>query len=1303
MHSSIMSTNTLSGPTFDGEDNQVINTTADATALEFTATSNTSQFNTTAANLDLQTAGANPGFYLKNNVGITTNSTLYTNAINASGTVTGNRVSTTEFAVTGTGTTSTIATPTTISNVFTVATGSGSPMSVQTASNSSATTVLALRNNGASNPGAGYLLTMLCPNQGSGQTSRFNFGKDQSNNGGSYTFRHSYNTTLANVSMDIFQFGDSTPPMQIYKSAVTGTSATSGSVVVNGDLSASQSLRSKGLALYGATSGSATINPPSSISTPYTLTLPTALGTVGQYLTLGTPSGNTAALSWTTGTGTSPSGMTSLTLSNTASFITVSGSPTSGNTPTITLSATNTPTGSGGVVLATSPTLVTPILGAATGTSLNVSDSVTVNRLVENQTQITTTLNGTTTLDATSATSLILLGGQTGYSIVFPDATTLPIGIFYKIMNNATTNVTLKNTSGTNIGIAANGTLLHVYLEGNATANGNWDIHGLLHHTAVASSDNYLQLKNGTQISIANTGGAGITYIYPSSTQTTDYDFILPTTAGTSGQILTSGGGSGPMTWSSAIPTTTVLNLPQVGHQLGSTAYSTTALTVTSNNGNGDVQPLLVKNSSTSSTCIGAFYSDSLNTGNTTELRIGRTFSSMNSFALKFNYIGAGSNSNYLSINFSSIPDSLRIYKDSITATSSAATLQVQGGLSATNIYTSGALESNSITTGNITSSGLVSSSKTTTNTFVESAAQNTTSLNGTLTLTNNSNTYQYFIGTATGYSIVLPNATTLTVGQIYKFNNQSSQIITIKNAGSTTLSTIAPGMLYYASIENISSANGTWDIFSVLPDNIQPTNNGFILKNNTQLALRNASNYSTYITTASTADYNLVFPTSAGTSGQFLTSAGGGTLTWSSAVPSNTVLNLPQSGHVLGASANSSNTLKILGGNGNTDQTFWVENGAVSGNTGIASFFSSNLPNGNFQDLRIGKNILDMNRFTLRYNHVGDGSTSNYMSFNLSNSLGDSVQVLSPERSATSTDATLKVLGGVQATSGYYSSTLTSDDKIEGKYFQANTTFTSIFNQSGTGGTSGAAIQATNSSVNYPTLIVQNDSATDNTACITMQNTSLSSGKAISMLIGKNGITGNIARVQFDYNGDNNINNQLSTKLQGYDTSISVSRPYLASTTFQVNGGMSASGVTSNGTITATGLISSPSMQTTSMTCNGSLTTNSITINSVPLTFTQGTKTPTFWWAYTTTDLSISFNYPPVDGLYNQLYHWQKIGKQYTFSMSMTIEITNSAQLTKVMFINDTDPPTPFCGTYTQNENSTTAPYTQGLYIPAM
>lgn len=1294
----------MSGPTFDGEDNQVINTTADATALEFTATSNTAQFNTTATNLDLQTAGTNPGFYLKNNVGITTNSSLFTNAINASGTVTANRVSTTEFAITGTGTTSTISTPTTISNQLTVQTSSGSTMSVQTASNSSTSTVLALRNNGASNPGAGYLLTMLCPNQASGQTSRFNFGKDQSNNGGSYTFRHSYNTTLSNVSMDILQFGDATPAMQIYKSAVTGTTATSGSVVVNGDLAASQSLRSKGLVMHGSVSGSATINPPSSIATPYTLTLPTSLGTVGQYLTLGTPSGNTAALSWTTGTGTSPSGMTSLTLANTASFITVSGSPTSGNTPTITLSATNTPTGSGGVVLATSPTLVTPVLGAATGTSLNVSDSVTLNRLIENQTQITTTLNGTTTLDSTSATSLILLGGQTGYSVVFPDATTLPIGIIYKVMNNATTNVTLKNTSGTTIGIATNGTLLHVALEGNATANGNWDIHGLLHHTAVASSDNYLQLKNGTQLSIANTGSAGTTYIYPSSTQTTDYNFILPTTSGTAGQILTSGGGSSPMTWSSAIPSTTVLNLPQVGHQLGSTSYTTTALTITSNTNTSD-QPLLVKNSLAGNTCIGAFYSDSIGNGQTTELRFGRAFSSMNSIGWKFNYVGAGSNSNYLSMNFSFIADSLRIYKDSITATSSDATLKVQGGLNATNIYTAGSLESNSITTGNITSSGLVSSAKTTTNTFVESAGQNTTSLNGTLTLTNNSNTYQYFIGTATGYSIVLPNATTLTVGQIYKFNNQSSQTLTIKNAGATTLSTIAAGMLYYASVENISSANGTWDIFSVLPDNIQPTNNGFILKNNSQLALRNASNYTTYITTASTGDYNFILPATSGTAGQFLTSGGGGALGWSSSVPSTTILNLPAEGHVLGAAGNTNNTLKIFGGNDNTTQTLWVANGRSSGNVGIASFFSYNLANGNSQDIKIGKENSDMNRFIMRYNHVGDGSISNYMSFNLSNISGDSVQILSPARTASASDGTLKVIGGLQATTGYFSSSMNVAGEAQAQYFTTLGTGTSSFynTYTGSGTTEGIALMLNNNAQNSPTVLIQNDLVSQNTIGMTILNPSLSVANAVQMQIGKNTNTGNLATVGFSYGGNNNVDNQLFTKIQGYDTSISVSRPYLAATTFQVNGGMSASGITSNGTITGTGLITSSSMQTTALTCTGATNTNSLTVNSLPMTFTQGTKTPTFWWAYSTTDPSMSFNYPPVDGLYNQLYHWQKIGKQYTFSMSMTIEITNSAQLTKVMFINDTDPPVPFCGAYTQNELSTTAPYTQGLYIPAM
>ena len=115
------------------------------------------------------------------------------------------------------------------------------------------------------------------------------------------------------------------------------------------------------LLVKGTTSGVISITPQPDSGT-YNFNLPITVGSAGQYLT---SQGNDLAMTWTT-----PSvGVTSVTVS-VPSFMAVTGSPiTSSGTIEITASST----GSGTIVLNTSPTLVTPILGVASGTSLQLS------------------------------------------------------------------------------------------------------------------------------------------------------------------------------------------------------------------------------------------------------------------------------------------------------------------------------------------------------------------------------------------------------------------------------------------------------------------------------------------------------------------------------------------------------------------------------------------------------------------------------------------------------------------------------------------------------------------------------------------------------------------------------------------------------------------------------------------------------------------------------------------------------------------------------------------------------------------
>jgi len=92
------------------------------------------------------------------------------------------------------------------------------------------------------------------------------------------------------------------------------------------------------------------------------------------------------------------------------------------------------------------------------------------------------------------------------------------------------------------------------------------------------------------------------------------------------------------------------------------------------------------------------------------------------------------------------------------------------------------------------------------------------TTLNGTLTLTLISGFAHVFTGTATGFKIVLPNATTLTKGWRFDFINQSSQTITVYYAdGTTFFSYVIPASRVAVLLEDNITTNGQWIRWSTL------------------------------------------------------------------------------------------------------------------------------------------------------------------------------------------------------------------------------------------------------------------------------------------------------------------------------------------------------------------------------------------------------------------------------------------------------------------------------------------------------
>jgi len=85
------------------------------------------------------------------------------------------------------------------------------------------------------------------------------------------------------------------------------------------------------------------------------------------------------------------------------------------------------------------------------------------------------------------------------------------------------------------------------------------------------------------------------------------------------------------------------------------------------------------------------------------------------------------------------------------------------------------------------------------------------TTLNGTLTLTISNTTLQFLTGSATGYTVVLPNATTLVLGQHYTIQNTSSQDVNIKDGGGNLLFVLGQSSVAELTLQLNPNAAGTW------------------------------------------------------------------------------------------------------------------------------------------------------------------------------------------------------------------------------------------------------------------------------------------------------------------------------------------------------------------------------------------------------------------------------------------------------------------------------------------------------------
>ena len=164
----------------------------------------------------------------------------------------------------------------------------------------------------------------------------------------------------------------------------------------------------------------------------------------------------------------------------------------------------------------------------------------------------------------------------------------------------------------------------------------------------------------------------------------------------------------------------------------------------------------------------------------------------------------------------------------------------------------------------------------------------------GTTTVLTVASVPNYVVTGSGGQTYQLPDATTLTSGANYTFNNnQSSGTIVVKNNSSTTVATIQSGGYVDVILLSNATAAGSWDVHNFAPSNVSWSTNtldyaGSITNatwnGNTVAYNRGGTGQSSAFTAGgivygSTTSALAVTPI--GTTGQVLTSAGAGIPTW--------------------------------------------------------------------------------------------------------------------------------------------------------------------------------------------------------------------------------------------------------------------------------------------------------------------------------------------------------------------------------------------------------------------------------------
>ena len=111
----------------------------------------------------------------------------------------------------------------------------------------------------------------------------------------------------------------------------------------------------------------------------------------------------------------------------------------------------------------------------------------------------------------------------------------------------------------------------------------------------------------------------------------------------------------------------------------------------------------------------------------------------------------------------------------------------------------------------------------------VNQANTTTTAAGGTTALTAASSYIHTLVGTG-GQTYALPDATTLTTGVAFVFNNLATGNLTITDYASATIGTIPSGGAGAVFLTNNGTVGGTWDLHAYLPEGVTFGTNAFNL-----------------------------------------------------------------------------------------------------------------------------------------------------------------------------------------------------------------------------------------------------------------------------------------------------------------------------------------------------------------------------------------------------------------------------------------------------------------------------------------